>query len=136
MSTVKIRPPINFEILSVRCHPTKHARYGSVIQVIQANIMKNVLFSMWGVGFVKGGLHYSTAHTACAIIADNVWDGYLSGEEKGPKLEIGEDGLFEERGLLVSCSNQTSPYPSTSEIQTSPAPDSPNSLPYPFVPTF
>lgn len=29
------------------------------------------------------GVHYHTAHTACAIIADNRWDGYFSTDIEG-----------------------------------------------------
>lgn len=29
------------------------------------------------------GIHYQTAHTACAIVANNRWDGYLSVDIQG-----------------------------------------------------
>jgi hypothetical protein len=29
------------------------------------------------------GIHYQTAHVACAIVADNRWDGYFSIDKEG-----------------------------------------------------
>lgn len=31
----------------------------------------------------NNGIHYQTAHDACAIIANNRWDGYLSTDAEG-----------------------------------------------------
>jgi len=39
-------------------------------------------------------LHYSIAFLACAIIAENAWDGYLTDTRGGIKLAIADDDLL------------------------------------------
>ncbi|ORY70986.1 uncharacterized protein BCR38DRAFT_321259, partial [Pseudomassariella vexata] len=36
------------------------------------------LLSLYGFDDAQGGLYYGLLHTACAIVADNRFDGYLS----------------------------------------------------------
>jgi hypothetical protein len=43
----------------------------------------NVLLSLHAWDQAGGGIHYGLAHTACAIIANNRFDGYLSREIDG-----------------------------------------------------
>lgn len=43
------------------------------------------------------GLHYGTAHTVCAIIANNAFDGYLTATRDGPRLELEYDDLLTAR---------------------------------------
>lgn len=45
----------------------------------------DLLFSLyaWDSASDQGGLHYGLAHNACAIIADNRLDGYLSATREG-----------------------------------------------------
>ena len=38
----------------------------------------NILFTLYSLDHPEGGIHYGLAHCACAIIADNQVDGYLS----------------------------------------------------------
>lgn len=40
------------------------------------------------------GLHYGTAHTACAIIANNAFNGYLTASRDGSRLELEHDDLL------------------------------------------
>lgn len=55
---------------------------------------QNVLFHMFALDGRDGGLHYTTAHTACAIVAGNRWDGFLSHTKTGPPIDAeGEDLL-------------------------------------------
>jgi hypothetical protein len=43
----------------------------------------NVLLSLHAWDQAAGGIHYGLAHTACAIIANNRFDGYLSTARDG-----------------------------------------------------
>lgn len=44
------------------------------------------------------GIHYQTAHVACAIVAHNRWDGYFSTDKEGTgRIEpLSSDDLLEE----------------------------------------
>lgn len=43
------------------------------------------------------GVHYGTAYTACAIIANNAFDGYLTASRDGPRLLFDYDDLLTAR---------------------------------------
>ncbi|CAH0022806.1 unnamed protein product [Clonostachys rhizophaga] len=45
-------------------------------------------------GLDSSGIHHETARIACAILADSRWDGFLSYEKDGPKLEQGPDSIL------------------------------------------
>ena len=53
----------------------------------------NFLFSL--VANDDGGLHFGVAHTACAIVAGNAFDGYLSVDDQGTKIEKEWDDILE-----------------------------------------
>jgi hypothetical protein len=42
----------------------------------------------------SSGIHHETARIACAILADSRWDGFLSYEKDGPRLEQGPDSIL------------------------------------------
>lgn len=50
---------------------------------------KNRLFSLLALDHPTGGIHSTTAHTACAIIAGNRFDGYLSLTATGEPIRAG-----------------------------------------------
>ncbi|KAK0664040.1 hypothetical protein DIS24_g456 [Lasiodiplodia hormozganensis] len=50
---------------------------------------KNRLFSLLALDHPTGGIHFTTAHTACAIIAGNRFDGYLSLTATGEPIRAG-----------------------------------------------
>ncbi|KAH8675215.1 hypothetical protein BGZ61DRAFT_555119 [Ilyonectria robusta] len=66
-------------------------------------------------GFDDGGIHYDTAHTACAILADNQWDGYFSRDIHGKIKVHPADGVLRDPSYyfcLPSSSNPSAdPYP-------------------------
>lgn len=57
---------------------------------------KDLLFSLPGLDTANEvtGLHYGTAHMACAIIANNAFDGYLTATRDGPRLDFHYDDLL------------------------------------------
>lgn len=59
----------------------------------------------------KGGLRHRTAKIACAIVANNAWEGYLSDKCDGGALTIGEDDLLTNKDYWFHVPNQRSPYP-------------------------
>ena len=59
---------------------------------------QNILFSLLGFDSQEGGLHHGTARIACAIIAGNRWDGFLSLQPNGSRIpETDEDVLLSDR---------------------------------------
>lgn len=54
----------------------------------------NVLFTLYAWDHAEGGLHHGLAHIACAIIAGNRHNGYLSESRNGPPLLAEDDGLL------------------------------------------
>ncbi|KAH7019711.1 hypothetical protein EDB80DRAFT_676682 [Ilyonectria destructans] len=65
--------------------------------------------------FDDGGIHYDTAHTACAILTGNRWDGYFSENPNGNiRVDRPRDGILRENHYffcLPSTSTSTEPYP-------------------------
>ena len=47
----------------------------------------NILFTLAGYDSPEGGLDPETARLACAIVAGNRWDGYLSTSSTGSRIE-------------------------------------------------
>ena len=63
-----------------------------------------------------GGLHYGTAHTACAIVAGKAWNGYLTRDRVGKdRIMLGNDDILHEKSYYFhvprpSSSTQEEPY--------------------------
>ncbi|KAK5140167.1 hypothetical protein LTR04_003128, partial [Oleoguttula sp. CCFEE 6159] len=55
---------------------------------------QNVLFALFAFDRRNGALHYGTAHLACAIVAGNAWDGYLTETRMGIRIDLDEDDLL------------------------------------------
>lgn len=55
---------------------------------------QNDLLRLYATDCIDGGLHYGTAWLACAIIAGNAWDGYLTKEREGMRIDMQEDDLL------------------------------------------
>ncbi|KAK7417281.1 hypothetical protein QQX98_004715 [Neonectria punicea] len=62
-----------------------------------------------------GGVHHDTAHTACAILAANRWDGYFS-HDRGGSMRIlpPPDGILRERSYFF-CLPSTSTSPGSTD---------------------
>ncbi|KAL8913393.1 MAG: hypothetical protein Q9171_001772 [Xanthocarpia ochracea] len=87
-----------------------------------------------------GGLHHATAHTACAIVAGNRWDGFLSQTPTGTPIEVEAEGLLTDWAyyfiVLGPPSTSASP-PSSNNTTPMPAPITSNTpYLYPIVPSF
>ncbi|KPM39093.1 hypothetical protein AK830_g7471 [Neonectria ditissima] len=64
--------------------------------------------------FDDGGVHYDTAHTACAILANNRWDGYFSRDKYGKIKVRPTDGVLRDPSsyfCLPSSDPSTDQYP-------------------------
>jgi hypothetical protein len=68
----------------------------------------DVLFFLWSFDSNDGGLHHGTARTACGIIANNAWDGYLSDTKDGGALELDYDDLLLKKDYWFHVPNQGS----------------------------
>ena len=55
---------------------------------------ENVLLDLYAFDYPTGGLHYGTAFLACAIVALNAFNGYLSETRAGDKLVSKWDELL------------------------------------------
>lgn len=60
---------------------------------------------------VRGGLHHGTASLACAIIARNAWNGYLSRAINGPRLQEPVDAILPPGDYYFHVPDATSAYP-------------------------
>ncbi|TKA45111.1 hypothetical protein B0A49_12862 [Cryomyces minteri] len=58
---------------------------------------QNVLLTLYAFDNHSRGLHYATAHTACALVACNAWEGYLTHTRDGERLQLPADGLLTEK---------------------------------------
>ncbi|KAF4449623.1 hypothetical protein FALBO_16621 [Fusarium albosuccineum] len=62
-----------------------------------------------------GGIHHDTAHTACAILAANRWDGYFSRDPEGRgKIDRPPDGILRDKSYFF-CLPSTSTSPGSNE---------------------
>jgi hypothetical protein len=75
----------------------------------------NVLISFEAFDDGGTGIDYDTAHTACAILANNAWDGYFSEDVDGKKKASPPDGILRHDRyyfcLPSSISPSTDQYP-------------------------
>src|SRR2546430_78301 len=54
----------------------------------------NIILVLPALDHLEGGIHYETARIACAICANNQWDGYFTETRTGPQVEIEIDGIL------------------------------------------
>ncbi len=54
----------------------------------------NILITLPALDHPEGGIHHETARVACAIVADNRWDGYLSETERREEISMPPDGVL------------------------------------------
>ena len=54
----------------------------------------NILIILPGLDHAEGGIHVNTAQIACAILANNRWDGYFTELRNGPQIDIGPNGVL------------------------------------------
>lgn len=55
---------------------------------------ESLLFSLYAWDHPDGGLYHAVAHNACAIIAGNRTDGYLTATRDGPQISTAMDGIL------------------------------------------
>ncbi|KAK5019448.1 hypothetical protein LTR39_000373 [Cryomyces antarcticus] len=71
---------------------------------------QNVLLTLYAFDNHNRGLHYATAHTACALVACNAWEGYLTHTRDGERLQLTADGLLTEKEYYFRLPGNTQ-YP-------------------------
>ncbi|KAF2740331.1 hypothetical protein EJ04DRAFT_572178 [Polyplosphaeria fusca] len=54
----------------------------------------NILLVLPALDHPQGGIHHETARIACAIVANNRWEGFLSETRAGRPVEEGPDGIL------------------------------------------
>ncbi|KAJ9633805.1 hypothetical protein H2199_009218 [Coniosporium tulheliwenetii] len=72
---------------------------------------QNILLTLFAFDHPSGGLHYGTAHLACAIVACNAWNGYFTRTRDGPRLELDYDDLLLDRVFYFHVPTGTGKYP-------------------------
>jgi hypothetical protein len=58
------------------------------------NFPHDTLLTLNAFDHPHGGIHHNTALVACAIVANNKWDGYFTETRDGPRINIGRDGIL------------------------------------------
>ena len=55
---------------------------------------ENVLLVLPALDHPEGGIHHETARIACAIVANNSWEGYFTMTKSGERVMDGPDGIL------------------------------------------
>ena len=58
------------------------------------NDTANTLMTLAALDHPEGGIHYETARIACAIVANNKWDGFLTETRSGKSVQVAADGIL------------------------------------------
>lgn len=64
----------------------------------------NILLALPALDHPQGGIHYETARVACAILANNRWDGFLTETQTGDRTEIGPDIILRKKNYYFRVS--------------------------------
>ncbi|KAJ9634235.1 hypothetical protein H2199_009065 [Coniosporium tulheliwenetii] len=89
---------------------------------------QNVLLQLYAWDSPNGGLHAGTALLACSLIACNAWDGYLTVERDGQKLDLQDDDILSAPEYYFHV-----PEPPTASADST---SSRNHYKYPIYPSF
>ena len=54
----------------------------------------NILMALPALDHPQGGIHHETARIACAIVANNRWEGFLTETRTGERAHVGPDGIL------------------------------------------
>lgn len=55
----------------------------------------------------QGGIHHETARIACAIVANNRWEGFLTETRAGGRTAVGSDGILRGKSYYFRVSEDT-----------------------------
>lgn len=89
---------------------------------------QNILLQLYAWDSPNGGLHAGTALLACALVACNAWNGYLTIERDGPRLELQDDDVLPGQAYYFHV-----PTPSTTSVRLS---QDSSCYKYPVYPSF
>lgn len=62
-------------------------------------------------------LHYGTAHTACAIVSGNSWNGYFTLTREGERVALGTNDLLSEKSYYFHVPQSSPPQAPPSSLQ-------------------
>ena len=96
---------------------------------------QSVLLDLYAFDRAGGGLHYGTAFLACAIVAVNAFNGYLSDTRDGDKLDMEWDELLVKDDYWFHVP-LTQDNVATGQSHPDWSALSPDKFPYPVCPTF
>ncbi|KAI9771266.1 MAG: hypothetical protein M1840_002236 [Geoglossum simile] len=68
----------------------------------------NILMVLPALDHAQGGIHHETARTACAIIAGNRWEGFLTETRTGGAVQAGPDGILRGKNYYFRVSEDAS----------------------------
>ena len=88
----RARPPQSFGATSILPDIVPNA---SIIFRHPGYPRPNILLRLSGFDSCSRGLHHETARVACALVADNRFDGYLSLTAQGEYLDLGPEDVLE-----------------------------------------
>ncbi|KAI9855077.1 MAG: hypothetical protein M1813_000561 [Trichoglossum hirsutum] len=95
---------------------------------------QDILFRLRGFDSSGGGLHHRTARLACAIVAGNAWDGYLTEQRaSSPRVALGEDDILTRDDYWFHIPTTSSS--AGGDLQSSTGLP-PSLSPYPVIPSF
>ncbi|KAK3216213.1 hypothetical protein GRF29_8g2618833 [Pseudopithomyces chartarum] len=65
----------------------------------------NILLALPALDHSQGGIHHETARIACAILANNRWDGFFAETKAGQPIQAGPDDILREKNYYFFVSH-------------------------------
>jgi hypothetical protein len=81
----------------------------------------NILIILPGLDHSQGGIHHETARIACAMLANNRWDGFFTKTRTGAPVELEPDGILHGKDYYFRVSED--PAEGRQTIQQKPCTD-------------
>ncbi|KAF1958577.1 hypothetical protein CC80DRAFT_441077 [Byssothecium circinans] len=66
----------------------------------------NILLALPALDHPQGGIHHETARIACAILANNRWEGFLTETRAGQPAQVGPDGILQGKNYYFLVSQE------------------------------
>jgi hypothetical protein len=96
----------------------------------------NILMVLPALDHPQGGIHHETARIACAIVANNSWEGFLTETRTGGRARVDPDGILRGKNYYFRVSEDVADGKQTESSRIFVLIDNEASEKYPVVPSF
>jgi HNH endonuclease len=113
MARITLREPLALDLI-----PNLHNSVISFHHPGYPDNVDNILFQLNGFDTPEGGLHSATAWLACAIVAGNKWQGFLTAQPSdSPRLAVSMDEVLTNSDYWFHVPDCSIPYPVVPSFQ-------------------